>query len=202
MSKPLRIVVIHLVLLLVAACGSAPPAPIDRFYRLPEPQAASTASLVNGVLRVRPIRAEGVHAERAILTMTSPDSLHLEQERYAFWVDAPPRLVQAWIVGWLRSAGAADMVVNETVRESDMELRGRIISFERILDGGDSRVALGLELRLDNALGKPVLLRNYRRSVEVDGRGISAAAEALATALDAVLVAFMDDARAALATTP
>jgi len=185
----------------LGACGSAPPAPPapDRFYRLPAPTSmAAGKPLVAGVLRVQPMRAEGLHGERAVLYSDSGDALRLEQASNVFWAEAPPRLIQRYIIAYLRAGELAPMVVDESVREADFEVRGRILQFERVLDGDGEAVDLALVLRLETGYGRPVLVEEYRRRRAVAGGG-SASAGAFAAALDAVLEAFIADARRALA---
>ena len=187
-----------LFILILAACGKAPPVTPDSFYRLPEPGTGegSISRLSQGIVLVRPLLSDGLRSERAILFSDDPGGLTLRQHHYYFWVDTPQRLVQRQFIAYLRAWHAAPMVMGETDVLADRVISGRIIRFEYSRDGERKTVHLELELRVDRAGDEhPMLLNDYRADIPVDGRGMDAVVMAFNQGLEQVFKAFVEDLR-------
>ncbi|GAB6042064.1 ABC-type transport auxiliary lipoprotein family protein [Endothiovibrio diazotrophicus] len=171
----------------LAGCGSAPPVPENRFYRLPvEAPVALAAPAVPGVLAVGTIHSDGLHAERPVLYAEAGRSAELTQYHYHAWADAPPLLIQESLLLHLRSARAAPLVVTDDARADwDYRLYGRLRRFERLLDeAGGSRVVAELELGLESRDGRqPLLLKDYRAEEPVAEDSLDATAGAFSRAL-------------------
>ena len=80
-------------LLLLAACGSVPPAPTDRFYRLQPAHVAPAATSLPGAVAVNAFRADSLYAERPIVYSDEASLRQLRQYHYHLWLypPAPPR---------------------------------------------------------------------------------------------------------------
>ena len=142
---------------LVAACTSAPPAPEDAFYRL-SPRADAPviqAPLLKGVIEVDRFAASGSMANRPVL-FVEPGSNAISEYHYHFWIEAPPILLQNALVSYLRSAGIAERVVTPELRVSpDYTVRGRLMRLETLVGDMPKGVAefeLSLRRERDGAL--------------------------------------------------
>jgi ABC-type uncharacterized transport system auxiliary subunit len=185
--------------LMAGSCGTAPPVPVDYYYRLPEPRAETGEPLTQGVILVKLFLTDGVHNERALVFSRDADGLRLEQHHYHFWVDSPPRMVQAQLVSYLRAASAAPVVVADPSVPADLLVSGRIKRFERDISGRTPVVRVALEMRLDLSEGGVlVLVRDYSVETKVDGSGFPESAKAFSESLDRLFTEFLADARGEL----
>jgi ABC-type uncharacterized transport system auxiliary subunit len=189
------------VLALLAGCGSSPPVPADRFYHLGAIEAPSGAPLTDGAIVVRSFNADGVHGERAILYSDDAATLELQQHHYAFWTEPPPRMLQSALIDRLRAAGGAALVTDDAKIDAALTVRGRIRRFERQL-AGDPAVVVQLELRLDDASGRPLLVKDYAARTPVADEKVPAAVDGFTTALRTVFDEFLADARAVTRAVP
>jgi len=180
------------------ACAKAPPVPTDRFYRLPEPEPATGTRLTEGVISVRAFRADGLRSERALLFSEDPAGVALRQYHYHFWVDSPPRLLQSQLVGFLRGAGAASVVLADGRDGADLVIGGRINRFERSLGGGGT-VHVALELRLQRPGEVPLLVRDYAATGNPAGAEPEDAVVAYQRAVTEIFARFVQDASGVLA---
>ena len=192
-----RLAVLLGIALLLTGCGSAPPVPENRFYRLPvENPAALGAPLVPGVLAVGTIQSDGLHGERPVLYAETGSAAELMQYHYHAWADAPPLLVQENLLLHLRRAGAARLAVIDDARTDwDHRTFGRLRRFERLLgEKGRSKVVTELELGLEARDGlQPLLLKDYRVEEPVHGDSLDATAQAFSRALGRLFRTFTDD---------
>jgi ABC-type uncharacterized transport system auxiliary subunit len=191
-----------LALLAVAACAQ-PPIPSDTFYRLdvPDPAPVGGAPVFDGVVEVRPLDADGLASERALI-YSEPGTPTLRQYNYHIWVEAPTEAVQRELTDHLRASGLFGKVVTPRFRvRPDLEIQGRIARLEQSLeDSGAARVVAEIELgaqRTGRGLGL-VMLETYRVERPAANASPTAAAEALRDAVGEIFARFTADLAARL----
>lgn len=198
MSRPL---VLALLVALLAGCAGGPRAPEPAFYRLGElPQGpVLQAPWVEGVVLVRPLAAEGLLRERAVVYQAEDSGVTLQQHHYHHWSDTPPRLLQQRLVEFLRARGAAVLVTSDPTVEADLQVAGRLLHWERELRGQRCTVRVALELQL-RAEGEPAptLARTYQAAVPVDTLAMPESVLAFGAAVDGILEQFLLEADEAL----
>lgn len=172
---------------LLAGCGSVPPAPIDRFYRLQPVAVAAVSRALPGAIAVQPFRADSLYAERPIIYSEATSSRQLRQYHYHLWLYPPAQLVREHLLGSLGSAldlaGAAN---------APTVLDGRIVGFERTVSGKSSKAVVALELRLQ-AGGKTLLGKTYRAEQSAADESLEAFAVAMEQALGKIYAEFLAD---------
>ncbi len=187
-------------LLAVAGCGSAPPVPVERYYRIavPAPTALS-APVLPGLLAVAPLQSDGLHSERALLYADQGQPRELRRYHYHHWADSPPRLLQEQLVAYLRQARAAATVLPDDPRLlAEYRVVGRLVRFERLNDAERALAAVELELGLERkGSARPVWLRQYRAEMPARDGSVPAVAEAFEQAVGDVYGRFLSDLAAA-----
>ncbi len=209
----------------LAGClGSAPPVPRDHYYRVlvappaqgGAPQSTSGQSATGqssvagqsaagimfpGVLSVAPLGADGLLRERPLLYSATGDAHEMQQHDYHYWMDPPPKMLQAQLVDYLRASGLAEAVITPDLRvRPDYEITGRLKRFERLLGGGPTRVVAEVELALveteRNETGRKQLLvvETYSAEVAAADDSVEASVVALAQALGRIFERFLADA--------
>ena len=173
--------------LLLSACGSVPPAPVDRFYRLQPVSISSAARVLPGAVAVQPFRADSLYAERPIIYSEETSLRQLRQYHYHLWLYPPAQLVQGHLLASLGSA--IDLSGGSTAANV---LDGRVLNFERVLSGKNSKAQVALELRLQVA-GKPLLNKSYQAEQAADDDSLGAFAVAMEQALAGIYVEFLAD---------
>jgi cholesterol transport system auxiliary component len=184
-------------LVAVATFGCASgPAPRDHYYRLETaaPNALASPKLA-GTLEVERLRAETISQGRRMLYRDGSQPGEIKQHAYHLWVDPPSVMLQDQLVGFLRSAGAAEKIVTPAVRvESDYLVSGRIVRLERLLSGSDARVAVEIEFVLTRQKGRELLLlETYREERAASGGGVAEAVTAFDQAISAIFERFLSD---------
>jgi cholesterol transport system auxiliary component len=184
-----------LVTVVMLGCASGP-APRDHYYRLETaaPNALAGPKLA-GTLEVGRPRAETISQGRRMLYRDASQPGEIKQHAYHHWVDPPSVMLQDQLVEYLRAAGAAENIVTPAVGvESDYLVSGRIVRLERILGGGDSRVAVELELVLTRQKDRELLLlETYREERVASGGGVAEAVTAYDQAIAAIFERFLAD---------
>ena len=135
-----------------AACAG--PAPIDHFYSVDaaNPSSASETPLP-GTLHVEPLRSDGLVGQRQLLYRQQEDSAEIRRYGYHLWTDPPAIALQTELVGFLRAAAAAEIVMEANARtRPNYTISGRIHRFEQVL-GGDPMVVVELDLTVTGADG-------------------------------------------------
>jgi len=187
-----------LVALTLGGCASSA-VPEDQFFRLDvEPGKAAVAEKpLPGTLGVARFHSEGLTGSRAIVYSDADQPLMLRQYHYHFWVEPPPRLVRDELVSYLRSAGAAEQVMAANAGSApDFLVDGRVVRFEHVRSKSGAAAVISIELRLKHgARGKVELMKEYTRSVPVDGPGMHAVARAFNRALGEIFNEFAVDIR-------
>jgi ABC-type uncharacterized transport system auxiliary subunit len=190
-----------LALMLAGCFGSAPPVPRDHYYRLlvPGPAESRTEAPFRGVMMVDELRADGLLRERPLLYSASGASHEVQQHEYHFWSDAPPRMLQDQMVGFLRRGGIATTVVTPEMRvRADYEVSGKVKRMERLLAGGPPRVVVEVELALTRVSdGALVMVDSFTGEEDAEGGGVAASVLAINRATRRIFEKFL--ARAMLA---
>ncbi len=184
-------------LLLVGCFNSAPPVPRDHYYRISVPTPArSDVPMLQGVVAVAPLEADGLLRERPLLYSASGQSYEMQQHDYHYWIDPPPRMLQFQLIDYLRSSGLANTVIAPDLRvNTDYNLSGRIKRLERLLGGGPPRVVAELELALvEISSQRLILVRSYDAEVHATDNSVTASITALNTALSRIFQSFLIDA--------
>ncbi len=203
---------------LTGCLGSAPPVPRDHYYRvlvtLPTQgdaaqstsassatgQSASRPSAAGikfpGVLSVAPLEADGLLRERPLLYSTTGRAHEMQQHDYHYWMDPPPKMLQAQLVDYLRASGVAKAVVTPDLRvRPDYEITGRLKRFERLLGGGPTRVVAEVELALVEVERNQLLvIETYSAEVAAGDDSVEASVLALDEALARIFERFLADA--------
>ena len=108
----LKLLICVPLLLLVGCFNSAPPVPRDHYYRISVPTPArSDVPMLQGVVAVAPLEADGLLRERPLLYSASGQSYEMQQHAYHYWSDPPPRMLQFQLIDYLRSSGLANTVI-------------------------------------------------------------------------------------------
>lgn len=165
--------------LMLVACGNTPPVPVDRFYRL-QPVALTPPAKALSVLA---LRADSLYAERPLVYSDDGSGRQLRQYHYHLWLYAPAQLVQDHLTA---SLGAA-------ANGGGRRLDGRILRFDRVVAGKDSKAVVALELRLSEA-GQLVFSKTYTAERAAADNGIAAHVVAVEQALAAIYGEFLRDA--------
>jgi ABC-type uncharacterized transport system auxiliary subunit len=173
--------------LLLSGCGSVPPAPIDRFYRLQPVSVSSAAKFSPGAIVVQTFRADSLYAERPIIYSEDASARQLRQYHYHLWLYPPAQLVHEH---FMRSVGNT---LDQTGGGSAPNvLDGRLVDFERVVSGKNSKAVVALELRLQ-AGGKVLLGKTYRAEQLASDESMGAFVVAMEQALAKVYAEFLAD---------
>lgn len=193
--RPALVAAASLVAIAWLGCASGP-APRDHFYRLEAtaPQKLASPPLT-GTLEVDRLRVEAISQGRQMLYREAARPSEIEQHAYHYWVDPPSVMLQEQLVRYLRSAGVARQVVTPAVHvESDYLVSGRLVRLERVLSGGEQRIAVEIEFTLTQQAGrKLLLLESYREERAVPGGGVAESLTAYEQAVSAIFGRFVAD---------
>ena len=180
---------------LLGACAQ-PPVPDDQFYRLQieAMPAARSQPLLDGVLEVERLLADGITAGRPLVYSVSGNAAQLQEYNYHFWTEPPTIMLQGQLIKYLRAANIAKNVVTPEMRvRSNYILGGKIHRLEKII-GASPKVALEIELGLREAKSeKLVHLNSYRVEVDAASDSIPAAVAALNDALSGIYARFVEE---------
>lgn len=181
--------------LVLSACSSLSAPPRDNFYRLPSAaKATTTASVTSAAVVVPPLRASGLHGERA-LVFAHPDGTRLEQYSYHYWIDSPRVLLQQALIERLKS-GLGVQAIGEPSAQAEHTVVATIIRFERADDGTTTSAMVELDFDVFNRQSRvPVMSQRYRHSEPLSDDSIAAAAVGIGAASSAVLDQFSNDYR-------
>jgi uncharacterized lipoprotein YmbA len=173
--------------LLLSGCASVPPAPVDRFYRLQSVSVSSAVSLLPGAVVVQPFRADSLFAERPIIYSEEASQRQLLQYHYHLWLYPPAQLVREHLTSGL--GGALDLTGGDSAPNV---LDGRVVRFERVVSGKNSKAVVALELRLQ-AGDKVLLSKNYQAEQSAGDESLGACVEAMEQALGKIYAEFLAD---------
>ncbi len=173
--------------LTLAACGSVPPTPTDRFYRLQPTSIPAPIKAVHGTVNVLPFRADSLYAERPIIYTDDAGSRQLRQYHYHLWLYPPAQTVEASLMGSLTQAFDFSRS-----KDADNTLEGRVLAFERVVSGKSSKAVVALELRLV-ASGRVLTNKVYKAEYPAADDSIGAFVEAMEKALAKLYAEFLAD---------
>jgi len=177
--------------LLLAACGSVPPAPIDHFYRLQATPVSATTKASSGAIAVSPFHADSLYAERPMIYTEEASLRQLRQYHYHLWLYPPAQMVQRHLTVSL--GNALDLSGDSTAASV---LEGRVVGFERVLSGSAgkpaSKAVVALELNLASN-GKTRLSKTYQAEQLAADDSLGAFAVAMEQALAKVYAEFLVD---------
>ena len=193
-----RIVLLAL-LAALSGCASGPGIPETTYFRLPPaaPLAAGGTAL-DAPLVVEAFYADGVHADQALLYALDPEGERLRAYHYQMWVDPPTRLLQRRLIRALDEATLAPLVTARLPPKTrHYRLQMRIESFERLPRGEDRwAVSVVLRARLDDSdAGQPLIERDYRREIDVEGSRIRDSVRVMGAAIDQIYAELAADLR-------
>ena len=197
--KPPAPFVILICSLALGACAGVDPLPTEIHVPLPTVATPAPVAQTLGVWRVAPFEAAGPYRERAVV-YSEDEGATLRQHPYQFWLDSPAALCRESLLEALRAAKVGTRVVAAADAGTTVEVRGRVLAFDRLVAGAASTARLALELEVvDTGTREVRLSRRYEErqpAADNDAGGMAAAA---ATALAAIHRRFVTDAIGALA---
>ena len=173
--------------LLLSGCGSVPPAPIDRFYRLQPVSISAAAKSLSGAVVVQTFRADSLYAERPVIYSEEAGARQLRQYHYHLWLYPPAQLVREHLVSSVGNSLDLTGGVN-----APNVLDGRLVDFERVVSGKSSKAIVALELRLQVS-GKVLLSKVYRAEQPASDESMGAFVVAMEQALGKVYAEFLTD---------
>lgn len=183
----------------LASCGSAPPVPQDKYYRLQAAPAATPLATpkLEGTLEIERFTADGLTAGRPIVYAETDVPNQLLEYHYHFWTQPPTIMLQDELVSYLREANYAKNVVTPEMRLTpDYGLTGRIRRLEQVL-GASNATVIEIEVALRRiADGKLLLLKTYRHESKQSSRGVQSAVVAMNEALNIIYSDLLADLRA------
>ena len=191
-----RSILLTLITALLSACGlGGGPVPADHFYRLPEVVLETLSKPTIESLVVKPVKASGLYHERAMLYINVARPLEIQRYHYNFWIKKPAELIHEALYQGLKSRGIADKVSYElSENRKDYILDSRITHFERLIDGQDVTVRLGLELSLSGSeLSMGQWSKHYLSIQQLNTTDIHASAKAYGTAFEDIILKLTDD---------
>lgn len=193
MSRPFAVALIAA--LALAAC-SVPEVPDVTYYRLPPPTPLPHAKQPLSLLpiEVETFNAEGVYSEQALIYSLDPAGSALRTYHYQLWSDPPTHALEARMVDVLRESGIARLVTDRLPASTPaLRIRGTILRFERIRVGDTFKAVVGIEIRVEQDEGEPVIEQEYRDEETAADGTLGATVAAFGVAVDRVFAAFYHD---------
>lgn len=185
--------------LVLVGCAGVDPLPAEVHVPLPPVAAPAPIAEASGVWRVAPFAAAGPYRERAVV-YSEDGGVTLRQHPYQFWLDSPAALCRDALLEALRAAHVGTRVVAAADAGTTLEVRGRVLAFDRLVAGETSTARLALELEVvDTGTREVRLSRRYEERQPAADNDAGSMATAAATALAAIHRRFVTDTRAALA---
>jgi len=184
------------VMLLLSGCfGGGSEVPQDNFYRLADITSVRQFTSPFQVVAVATFKSDALHRERAILYSDVRQPLNIKRYHYHHWTQVPNELVQDHLIEYLRKAEFSPRVVRYgEVVNIDAKITGYIKRFERLIDAGDAKVQVRLELHLET-LGQA--RDHYQWSYDIEqataDTSMHASVTALSMALDNIYQQFLAD---------
>ena len=196
----IRFLQLIVVLMMLTACGSAPPVPTDSFYRLTLPaQGMEKQRMTEGVIHVGHFIAEGLYNERALLYTDDQHGMRLLQHHYHFWLTSPPRMLREHMVEFLRESDSAPTVITDSSRGEGLRISGKVVEFEKQTTGDLATANVALELRVDSG-GEdlPRFIKQYRLKEDISGNSMTDTVAGFNSAVNKIYREFAGDIRTVL----
>jgi ABC-type uncharacterized transport system auxiliary subunit len=180
---------IPMALLVVGLAGCGAPKPI-KYYSLATPAAPSSIRPTYPVdVVVGRITGPSLLEVAPIVYRTGTNQIGTYQ--YHRWQDPPVELVRNKLVSLLRGSGAYQSVTSSTVSDTEFVIRGRLHDFAEV-DGDTITGLVTIELELYNRRTAKILWSHFYTQTEpVEGKEVSAVAQAIDRNLDRGLREFM-----------
>ena len=185
---------------MLVACGSQPPVPEDRFYRLPDIQHKQTDAKPISITLSKPVKleridTEGLYQERAILYIDNSYPLELRRYHYHHWLNTPADMVSEHFLSYLRSVLPTGKVGRYTAepRVGNYRIGGKLLRFERIMNSGSPIASVTLELWLNTDDHTQVFTKEYSINEQAKDGSMHATAVAFGKALEQTYAYFIQD---------
>ncbi len=188
---------VFVIVILLAACATAPGIPDTTYFRLP-PRAEITplaTPLFDLPISVDTLIADGLYSDQALIYSLDPEGARLRAYHYQLWVDPPVRMLQRRLTGALRDLNAASVVADRLPSSTKrVRISGRIERMERVRRASGWVSVISLMLRVEGSEdGVPLVLREYSAEVPATGASVRDSVQAMGTAFDRVLADFIRD---------
>lgn len=178
-ARRIQCIALALAGLLLTGCGSNPPAPSDRFYRL---QADVMEPLAPVRIDVRSVRADSLYAERPIVFVSADDPRQLRQYHYHLWLYPPAQSVREHMRA---SLGRVDV-------KAPLSAEVRITGFERVVDGKTSLARAALDISVSGTTGT-LLEKRYQATRSAADDSFSSFTAAMEKALQQIYAELLRD---------
>jgi len=175
-------------LLMLSACSSQPPVPVNKYYHFPEPivdvKKAGDKSIKSILIR-RPI-VNGIYNERAILNSRLSKPLEINRYHYHLWVQNPSLSVQDSLVKYLSQSEVAEVIDRKNRIKESVIIGSRILRFEQIKSNTESYALVRIVFTV-NKMGKSVIYE-FEGKVKAENLTIHSLVVAFGQAMDKVTV--------------
>lgn len=190
-----RVPVLVFVFVLTGCFGGGSEVPQDNFYRLTDIVSAKHVTSPFQVVAVAALKSDALHHERAILYSDAKQPLHVKRYHYHHWTQVPNVLIQNHLIDYLRKAEFAPRMVRYgEVVNIDAKITGYIKRFERLIDSGEVKVQVSLELHLETFGKKRDHYQwNYDLTQSTSDPSMHATVTALSQALEKIYQQFLID---------
>lgn len=149
---------------LLGACGTAPPAEPDRYFRLQAPATATPGGRpVAATLVVRELATRGFEGGRAIVYRTAETPLETNRYRNLLWEVAPGPAMAGMLADGLRQVDLFELVILPDQRaRAEYLLEGELARFEHLPTDRPPAVAVEFSLILVRSRDRsPLATRRY-----------------------------------------
>ena len=195
-TMPFRWLVLGLAVF-VTACAQ-PPVPQDRYYRIDVADPQPGPRILDGVVEIDRMSAEGLISGRAVVYSEAASPTLVQEYYYDYWTEPPSDMLRDALIDYLRAADAAEAVVTPESRvDSDFTLNGRIHRIEHVR-GGEPKGIVDIELSVTHTrTGKLMMVRSYAVGVGATDGSVSSAVLAINQGVAAIFERFLADLQAA-----
>lgn len=188
-----KLLLITILTSLLTACSlGGAPVPADHFYRIPEIIIETQVKPGIDIIVVKPVKASGLYHERAMLYIDKARPLEIHRYHYKFWSKPPADLIYEALYQGLKTSGVA-VNVNRQISGSRAAyiIDSRITRFERVVDGEDVTVQVGLDVSIKSASDR--WSKHYQSNQSLHTRDIHASAEAYGMGLQTIIKQIIND---------
>ena len=170
----MKLIVLLIPVSLLLSCSfSGGSIPADHFYRL----AAAESLPVKSIIDVKPIQADGLYNERALLFVEADRPLELQRYSYHFWAQPPAKMLQHY----LQSCFSQPVFISSA--EKRVQLTPRLVAFERKLVNGTAQAVISFQINQ----------QQYQASVTTESMDMHATVVAYGQAMQEICQAVAKD---------
>ena len=191
----LRLFILLFVSQLLTACSlGGGEIPADHYYRLPEiPAVEKQSNLFNSIL-IKHVQVDGLYHERTILYIEKNTPLEVKRYHYHYWVEPPAKLIQKYMASYLTHASIAEQITTDALFDrADVEITPQVLNFERIIDGGDIRILVTMQIDVRFSKNKKMLSKKYQSDIKLADNSMHATAKGFGQALEGILASVVQD---------